>query len=85
MNSKFNLFNYTYLKKDMKNTLKIQKLIGIYKEFTDYSELIKEVQPETLEYYKFIKMDTLREIAKLKSESPTSYRFACALDKLILN
>jgi len=69
----------------MKNTFKIQKLIGHYKSYVQYKEIIQEERPEVVGYYKFIEMDALREIAELKAENPASFRFACALDKLILN
>lgn len=69
----------------MKNTIKIKKLIGRYKAYVRYKEMVAKQQPESIEYYKIFEMDTLREIAELKAESPTSFRFACALNKLVLN
>lgn len=69
----------------MKNTFKIQKLIGRYKAYVRYKEMAQKELPESIEYYKFIEMDALREIAELKAESPTSFRFACAIDRMILN
>lgn len=69
----------------MKNTIKIKKLIGRYKAYVRYKEMVENKQPESLEYYKMFEMDALREIAELKAESPASFKFACALDKLILN
>lgn len=69
----------------MKNTFKIQNLIGRYKAYVRYKEMVEKNQPETISHYKLFEMDTLREIAQLKAESPSSFRFACALDKLILN
>jgi len=69
----------------MKKTIKIKNLIERYKAFIRYKEMAKKELPESIEYYRFIEMDALREIAKLKAESPTSFKFACAINRLILN
>jgi len=69
----------------MKKTFKIREVIDRYKFYVRYRNIIQETQPEIIEHYKFIEMGTLRELAILKAESPNSYRFACVLNKLLLN
>lgn len=69
----------------MRNTLKIQKAINRYKALQRYKKMLKDANTDYIEHYNFYEMDMLREIAALKAESPTSFRFACALDKIILN
>lgn len=69
----------------MNNVLKIQQVINQYRAYKEYKEMLEKEQPETIKYYKVFEMGLLRELAELKAESPNSFRFACALDKLIMN
>lgn len=69
----------------MKKTFKIKEVIDRYKFYVRYRDVIQKTQPEIIEHYKFIEIGALRELAILKAENPNSYRFACILNKLLLN
>jgi hypothetical protein len=66
----------------MKKALEIRELINTYKAFKRLKEmLIEKNKGETVSYYKFYEIPTLRELVKIRRENPMRFRVACALDK----
>jgi len=70
----------------MSKTSKIRKTINRYKAYKRYKNwLVKNDGQDYLKEYKFFEYGTLRELVKLRAESPRLFTLVCALDKIILN
>ncbi len=70
----------------MNKTIEIRKLISEYKNYKRYKNwLVKNNRQDYISEYKFFEYDRLRELAKLKTENPVIFNFACVLDRLTLN
>jgi adenine specific DNA methylase Mod len=66
--------------------LEIREIVNRYKGYKKYEEqLLTNDKKNYIEDCKTIEYDLLKKLAQLKSESPYSFKLACAIDKLILS